>query len=429
MRGAIKAKPWAFSLDPDSPALRESMNLGGRGITVLDGDMVVLTPAGDPDHLISVVDVPVTLSGLSEHNTANALAAAAAALGLGLPRESVVEGLRTFAPDPRHNPGRMNVYTVRAPGGGAATVIIDLAHNEAGLEALLRVAEGLRPPGSTVHLGLGASGDRTDEILQSLGELAGRRADRVTAIHKERYLRGRTMEDLEAQLRIGLSRVGVGDIESCANEPEGLQALVSTASDGDVLAIMCHADRVLLDAWLTDRGGTVDSPRDIRRKVIAARGEHESEGAIAELWAEPDPDRRIERARQLSESSPADPRLIFELAGSHDAAGREKEAIALYDKALAAGLREPHRHRALIQQASSHRNAGDPQQALSILDALDAQRPGSAAVAAFRALASFDAGDQGRAVADLVDSLLAHASDADDDAYRAALHRYADELR
>ena len=118
MRAGAQGRPWAFSLDPDSPALREALNLGGRAATVLDGDLVVLSPDGDPDHLVPVVDVPVTLSGLSEHNIANALAAAAAALGLGLPREAVVEGLRTFAPDPLHNPGRMNVYSVPAAGGG-----------------------------------------------------------------------------------------------------------------------------------------------------------------------------------------------------------------------------------------------------------------------------------------------------------------------
>ena len=81
MRAGIKARPWVFSLDPDSPGLRESFNLGGRAVTVLDGDVVVLRPNSDPDHLVPVVDVPVTLSGLSEHNIANALAATAAARG------------------------------------------------------------------------------------------------------------------------------------------------------------------------------------------------------------------------------------------------------------------------------------------------------------------------------------------------------------
>ncbi len=429
MRAGIKARPWVFSLDPDSPALRESFNVGGRAITVLDGDVVVLRANSDPDHLAPIVDVPVTLSGLSEHNIANALAATAAALGLGLPREAVVEGLRTFAPDPQHNPGRMNVYSLPLYGGGRTTVILDLAHNEAGLEALLRVAEGLRPPGSAVHLGLGTAGDRTDEILQGLGELAGRRADRVSAVHKVAYLRGRRTEDLEAQLRIGLARVGVAEIDSYPSELEGLLALVASADEGDVLAVMVHADRDVLDRWLRENGATVDSPRDIRRKVIAARGEHEAEVAIAELRANPDAKVRITGAQALADTDPLDPRLLFELASAYDSSGDSEQAIALYDSAIGAGLREPHRHQAMIQQASCYRSVGDLAAARRILDELSEMRPGSAAVAAFRALTMLDQGEAPAAVADLINVLLSHSGDTDDEAYRASLHRIAEALR
>ena len=429
MRAGIKARPWVFSLDPDSPALRESLNLGGRAITVLDGDVVVLRPHSDPDHLAPIVDVPVTLSGLSEHNVANALAATAAALGLGLPREAVVRGLRTFAPDPQHNPGRMNVYSLPLAGGGTTTVIIDLAHNEAGLEALLRVAEGLRPPGSSVHLGLGTAGDRTDEILQGMGELAGRRADRVSAVHKLGYLRGREMEDLEAQLRIGLSRVGVAEIDSYPTELDGLRALVASADEGDVLAVMVHAERVVLDQWLTDNGGTVDSAREIRRKVIAARGEHEAEAAIVELRADPDEQARIAAAQSLVDTDPSDPRLTFELASAYDSLGDATRAITLYDRAIGAGLREPHRHRAMIQQSSGYRSLGDLAAARRILDGLSELRPSSAAVAAFRALTMLEQGEAPAAVADLINVLLSHSGDADDDAYRVSLHRSIEALR
>jgi hypothetical protein len=50
-------------------------------------------------------------------------------------------------------------------------------------------------------------------------------------------------------------------------------------------------------------------------------------------------------------------------------------------------------------------------------------------VAAFRALVRCDAGEPVRAVGELVEALLAHAGDADDDAYRDVLHRFARELR
>ena len=61
-----------------------------------------------------------------------------------------------------------------------------------------------------MHLALGTAGDRTDDILQALGEIAGLRADHVVAAHKAHYLRGRTTDNLEAQLRLGLAHRGSG---------------------------------------------------------------------------------------------------------------------------------------------------------------------------------------------------------------------------
>ena len=429
MRHRIQARPWAFSVDPDAPALRESITAGGRGITVLDGDIVVLTPGADPDRLVRIVDVPVTLSGLSRHNTANALAATAAALGLGLSRSVVVEGLRTFAPDPVLNEGRLNTYTLPLEDGGRATVILDLAHNEAGLEALLQVARGLTAPGARVHLALGGTGDRSDEAIQALGEMAGKGADHVVVAHKPKYLRGRTLAEVDQHLRTGLARVGIGEVESYDTEMEGLLGVVPTLGDGDVLAFMCHDSQAAIRVWLADHGGTVDDPRTIRRKVVAARGEHELESEIAELWAMTDDAVRIAAAERLVSEHPSDERLVFELAGAYDAAGDPARAIGLYRSALAAGLREPYRHRAQIQAASTLRNLGDHDGALRLLDDVDVTHPGNVAAAAFRALTLADAGRSGDAVADLVDALVDRAADEDAVAYRRSLKRYAAQLR
>jgi cyanophycin synthetase len=429
MRTGTRARPWVFTLRPDAPAVRQALDAGGRAITVLDGDVTVLEAGRDPDRLVGVLDVPATLSGLSQHNIANVLAGAAAALGLGIPREAVVEGLRTFAPDDRLNPGRMNTYTLRRDDAAEITVIVDLAHNEAGLEALLDVAHGLTVPGGQVHLGLGLAGDRTDELLEAMGEIAGLRADRVVAAHKVHYLRGRTMEELEGHLRIGLARAGVADIESYDTELGGLQALVPGAADGDVVALMCHSERQKVAAWLSEQGATSDTAADVRRKVVAARGEHELEHEIAGLWSMADGDARVAAASVLRERRPGDPRLVYEYASALDAAGREDEAVEVYRTALAAGLREPHRHRARIQLASSLRNTGQAELAYSLLTDLEHERPGSPSVAAFRALAAVDCGRAREAVADLVDVLLHHAGDEDTQGYRGALSRYAAELR
>src|SRR6478736_693133 len=98
MRSTIKAQPWVFSRDPDSPAIREILSAGGRATTVIDGWVAVLAPQADPDPLIELVDVPMTLAGLSRFNVENTLAAASAGLAIGIPRHVVVEGLRTFLP-------------------------------------------------------------------------------------------------------------------------------------------------------------------------------------------------------------------------------------------------------------------------------------------------------------------------------------------
>ena len=93
-----------------------------------------------------------------------------------------------------------------------SSVVIDLAHNEAGLEALLEIMAGVRRPGARLLLGLGAVGDRTDELIGRLGEIGAMGADVVAIGHKEKYLRGRTLEELEGLLRDGAERVGVTDV-------------------------------------------------------------------------------------------------------------------------------------------------------------------------------------------------------------------------
>jgi cyanophycin synthetase len=265
MRATSAARPWVFSRDPDSPSVREVLDSGGRATTVIDGWICVLAPDGDPDPLVQVIDVPVTLAGLSRFNLENALAAASAALGAGLPRDAVVAGLTTFAPGPDLNPGRMNIYSL-----AGVTVVIDLAHNEAGLEALVEVMNGLRRPGGRTLLALGTAGDRTDDVVRGLGEIAARDCDVVVIVHKLDYLRGRDPEELAALYRAGAALVGVREIPAYQCELAGLEALMSRAAPGDVVAVMCHQDRPDLDEWLVGHGATVDGPAVLRDKVLLA---------------------------------------------------------------------------------------------------------------------------------------------------------------
>ena len=272
MRSVISARPWIFSRDPDSPAVREVLTDGGRATTVIDGWITVLAPGADPDPLVELVDVPMTLAGLSRFNIENALAAASAALAIGLARDAVVAGLTSFLPDAEHNPGRMNFFSLPAGDGQSVSVVMDLAHNEAGLEALLEIMSGVRRPGARLLLGLGAVGDRTDELIDALGEIGAKGSDVVAIGHKERYLRGRTMDEIDALLRAGAARVGVTDIDTYTTEVACLAALVERAEPGDVVGLMCHAERQEAYDWIAEHGGTPDSPEVLSQKVRAAQG-------------------------------------------------------------------------------------------------------------------------------------------------------------
>ena len=90
--------------------------------------------------------------------------------------------------------------------------------------------------------------------------------------HKLRYLRGRTVEELETLMRAGAERVGVTDVPAYDTEVACLAALVAQAEASDVVGLMCHAEREEVYAWISEHGGTPDSPETLSDKVRAACG-------------------------------------------------------------------------------------------------------------------------------------------------------------
>jgi cyanophycin synthetase len=115
-------------------------------------------------------------------------------------------------------------------------------------------------------------GDRTDDLVEHLGEMGARDADVVVVAHKDRYLRGRTKEELDALFLAGAERVGVTELPSYPSEVSGLEALVAQARPGDVVGLMCHEDRQGVYDWIATNGGTVDDPETLRKKVRSALG-------------------------------------------------------------------------------------------------------------------------------------------------------------
>jgi len=69
---------------------------------------------------------------------------------------------------------------------------------------------------------------------------------------------------------VGAERVGVTELESYPTELASLEALVRVAEPGDVVGLMCHAERQEVYDWLEEQGATPDSPDQLRSKVDRA---------------------------------------------------------------------------------------------------------------------------------------------------------------
>lgn len=268
MRRFTRARPWFYSLDPDNPHLAEALTAGGRAITVVDGEIVVLHRGYDPVRILPLVEVPLTLAGTSRANVANVLAATAAAIALGVRRAELRAGLRSFAADAAHNSGRLNTYAV-----GDTVVVLDLAHNEASLRSLLEVADALRRPGGELAVVASTAGDRTDEAIHAMGAMAAEAADRLLVAGKDKYLREREPGEMERLWAAGAAEAGVSDVDTVPDELAGVQRLLDAGlPPGSAIAVCSLEGREATVAEILRRGGGELSPADIAARVGAGTG-------------------------------------------------------------------------------------------------------------------------------------------------------------
>jgi cyanophycin synthetase len=264
MRRVATGRPWLCSLDPWHPAIRDALTEGGRATVPLDGWMTVLDGSTSRP-LLQLIDVPVTIAGISRHNVMNAMQAASAAIGIGLSERAVVMGLKTFVTDPDRNPGRANLFEL-----GGRVILVDYAHNEAGMMGFTQMCDGLRRGGAQIWLVICAAGDRTDEILHGFAYRAARVADHVAIAELLRYLRGRDREDVFERLVAGAKDGGAIEVDVYADELAGLRGVFARSKRGDVIGVTALGMRGEVFAWLEEAGATRMTPARVRQLVRRA---------------------------------------------------------------------------------------------------------------------------------------------------------------
>jgi cyanophycin synthetase len=266
MRKGATARSFLFSMDPHHPAIRDALSEGGRAITVLDGWLVIFGRGSIIHRTVALEELPVTLAGIATHHVQNAMAATAAALGIGLPEDAIIRGLRSFVQDPATNPGRANVFTI-----DDRIVVIDYAHNEAGMTGLTEVLAGLRRRNASIWLAFCTAGDRQDDVLHALGYRAARGADHVLVAELPHYLRGRDRQELVDRLRAGAQDAGAADVPSLPSEVEALRYMLERSEPHDVIAITALGQRPEIFELLAGRGAVLADASTVRRLVARAR--------------------------------------------------------------------------------------------------------------------------------------------------------------
>ena len=180
-----------------------------------------LTLAGD------FGEAQIALAVLGRFNVANALAAAATWLALGLSFEQVVASLKVLRPVR----GRMQI--VEAPAGRHPLVVVDYAHTP---DALSNVLQTLRPVaevrGGQLWCVFGAGGDRDPAKRPVMGRIAQQLADRVMVTSDNP--RGEAPLAIIGDIRAGLDR------EPQGVEPDRGRAIaraIGEAAAADVVVI------------------------------------------------------------------------------------------------------------------------------------------------------------------------------------------------
>ncbi|HEX9966161.1 MAG TPA: cyanophycin synthetase [Allosphingosinicella sp.] len=219
-----------------SPLVREHIDEGGMAVVREpgpDGGTIVLYDESRRDLIMKAGDIPATLHGMAEFNVANSLAAVAMALAHGVPILTIRSAMAQFRSTFEQNPGRLNVHDAHG-----FRVIVDYAHNAAGLEALGKVVRGLSHRYKRTIASVSMAGDRRDDDIRELGRIAAGIFDELI-FREDPSTRGRPRGEVMRLLREGALEAGRTDdhLHLVAGEAASTAAALAMGRPGDLIVV------------------------------------------------------------------------------------------------------------------------------------------------------------------------------------------------
>ena len=246
-----------FAHDGRHPTMAAHRNQGGRMVYVKEG--AITAAEGDREYrLVDVAAVPLTQVGRARFQIENAMAATAAAWGLGVPWDTIRAGLMSFVNDVQHAPGRFNVLTY-----AGATLVVDYGHNPDALLALVDTVE--RMPNKRRHAMISAAGDRRDIDIVRQTEILGGSFDEVI-LFEDQCNRGRPDGEVMGLLRKGLTNARrTAKVTEIRGEFLAIETCLNRLRPGDLALLLIDQVEASLEF--------------IQRLVIRAPAHHQEDRA------------------------------------------------------------------------------------------------------------------------------------------------------
>jgi len=230
MRKNLKCNVALFSMDENNVYIKEHAKQNGLA-AIYENGFITICKGTWKMRVVNTVHVPLTFGGKARFMIQNVLPAALTGYIRGFDLRDIKMALESFIPSPAQTPGRLNLFEFNK-----FNVLLDYAHNPAGMTALFKFTENL--DGSPKIGIIAGIGDRRDEDNIEMGRLASQMFDEVI-IRQDKNLRGKTEKELIGLLTEGIkSHDTHKKITVFKTEKEAITHAIENAVEGSLI-VMC----------------------------------------------------------------------------------------------------------------------------------------------------------------------------------------------
>lgn len=229
MREGINCNLALFSMDENNERIKKHAARNGL-YAIYENGFITVCKGTWKMRVANAVNVPLTYGGKAAFMIQNVLPAVLTGYIRGYDLRDIKMVLESFIPSPSQTPGRLNLFKFKN-----FDVLLDYAHNEAGMEALHNFINNLE--GSPKVGIIAGIGDRREEDNNNMGRRAAEMFDEII-IRQDKNLRGKTEEQLIDMLSVGIkSHDPNKKVQIIQKESDAITHAIQNAKKGSLIVI------------------------------------------------------------------------------------------------------------------------------------------------------------------------------------------------